>query len=50
MKKRKRKNREITKGNAPSPTSGKRACLCDDGTYSRNCCDGSLQAQGIGSV
>lgn len=32
-----------------SPKSGNRGCLCKDGTYSRECCDGSLQAQGIGS-
>ena len=33
-----------------SPKGGKRGCLCDDGkTYHRDCCDGSLQAQGIGS-
>jgi hypothetical protein len=31
-----------------SPTGGKRGCLCPDNTYSRKCCDGSLQAQGIG--
>ncbi len=28
----------------------KRACLCPNGTYSRKCCDGSLQAQGIGKI
>lgn len=34
-----------------SPKSGsRRACLCLDGTYSRECCDGSLQAQGIGPI
>lgn len=33
-----------------SPTGGKRGCACPDGTYSKNCCDGSLQAQGIGSL
>lgn len=27
-----------------------RACLCANGTYSRKCCDGSLQAQGIGKI
>ena len=32
-----------------SPNGGNRACLCEDGTYSKECCDGSLQAQGIGS-
>lgn len=33
-----------------SPKSGKRGCLCKDGTYKAECCDGSLQAQGIGSL
>lgn len=33
-----------------SPTNGRRACLCEDSTYSRKCCDGSLQAQGIGKT
>jgi hypothetical protein len=33
-----------------SPKSGKRGCLCKDGTYSSKCCDGSLEAQGIGSI
>lgn len=32
-----------------SPKGGKRGCLCDDGTYKAECCDGTLQAQGIGS-
>ena len=31
-----------------SPTGSRRGCLCDDNTYSTKCCDGSLQAQGIG--
>ena len=35
---------------APSPKNGKRGCLCPDGTYSRKCCDGSFQAQGIGNI
>lgn len=35
----------------PSPQNDSRACLCPDGkTYSRKCCDGSLQAQGIGNI
>ena len=42
------------KGKTPSlasPKSGsKRGCLCDNGKYSRECCDGSLQAQGIGNI
>lgn len=34
-----------------SPKGGKRGCLCKDGkTYSTKCCDGSLQAQGIGAI
>ena len=33
-----------------SPKGGTRGCLCPDGTYSSKCCDGSLQAQGIGLV
>ena len=34
----------------PSPQNDKRACLCKDGRYSRKCCDGSFQAQGIGNI
>lgn len=34
---------------SPKP-GGNRACLCKNGTYSRKCCDGSLQAQGVGPV
>ena len=34
-----------------SPKGTKRGCLCEDGKrYSRKCCDGSLQAQGIGNI
>jgi hypothetical protein len=33
-----------------SPKGGKRGCLCEDGTYNSKCCDGSLQAQGIGAT
>jgi hypothetical protein len=34
-----------------SPKGGRRGCLCKDGkTYSSKCCDGSLQAQGIGKI
>lgn len=31
-----------------SPTSNKKACLCEDGTYSKDCCKGELINQGIG--
>lgn len=33
-----------------TPRSNRRGCLCPDGTYSRKCCDGSLQAQGVGRI
>lgn len=33
-----------------SPKGGRRGCLCENGTYSSKCCDGSLQAQGIGVI
>lgn len=33
-----------------SPKTGNRGCLCKDNTYSRKCCDGSMQAQGIGNI
>ena len=34
-----------------SPTGSSRACLCwDSNTYSIECCDGSIWAQGIGNV
>ena len=34
-----------------SPRAGaRRGCLCKNGKYSTKCCDGSLQAQGIGKT
>lgn len=33
-----------------SPEGGKRGCLCDDNTYSKECCNGDLQNQGIGTL
>ena len=33
-----------------SPKGGRRGCLCENGTYSSKCCDGSLEAQGIGAT
>jgi len=45
---RRRKNATLSYS---SPRSSSRACLCPDGrTYSRKCCDGTLEAQGIGSL
>jgi len=39
------------KERTPSPQNDRRGCLCKDGkTYSRECCDGSYQAQGIGNI
>jgi hypothetical protein len=34
---------------SPRPGS-RRGCLCSDGKYSTKCCDGSLEAQGIGAT
>jgi hypothetical protein len=31
-----------------SPKGGKRGCLCDDGKYRKECCNGDLQNQGVG--
>ena len=34
-----------------SPRPGaRRGCLCKNGKYSTKCCDGSLQAQGVGKT
>lgn len=33
-----------------SPKGGRRGCLCDDGSYNKKCCDGTLHAQGIGKT
>ena len=34
-----------------SPRAGARqGCLCSNGKYSNKCCDGSLQAQGVGKT
>ena len=54
MNRRKKINRRSNGTIIPSrssPNSGSRACLCwDSDTYSRECCDGSLRAQGIGVI
>lgn len=45
---RRRKNATLSR---TSPRGGKRGCLCPDGkTYSSKCCDGTLEAQGIGNI
>lgn len=33
-----------------SPKGGSRGCLCKDNTYHKDCCDGSIMAQGIGVI
>jgi len=38
-----------TKGKT-SPKGGRRACLCEDNTYSIECCKGNLINQGIGTL
>lgn len=40
----------MSKDKTSSPKGGNRGCLCADGTYSIECCDGELQSQGIGSL
>lgn len=45
------KSKKFVTPSRTSPKNTKRGCLCPDGkSYSRKCCDGSLQAQGIGST
>jgi len=45
-----KRNKKATVSNS-SPKSSSRGCLCPDGkTYSTKCCDGTLQAQGVGKV
>jgi hypothetical protein len=33
-----------------SPKGGNRGCICKDGTYKKECCNGDLQAQGVGAT
>jgi hypothetical protein len=40
----------MAKNKTTSPTGGDRACLCEDGTYSKECCKGEMINQGIGSL
>jgi hypothetical protein len=45
------KNNKIFIPSRTSPNNSSRACLCwDTNTYSKSCCDGSMQAQGIGVI
>lgn len=46
----KKRNKKATVSYS-SPKSSSRGCLCPDGrTYSTKCCDGTLQAQGVGRI
>lgn len=45
------KSRNSEKKGIPShssPKNSSKACLCNDGTYSTECCEGLLHQQGIG--
>lgn len=33
-----------------SPNPSTKACLCEDGTYSKECCKGELINQGVGDT
>lgn len=46
----KKDNKEEKTPSRTSPQSTQRACVCPDSTYSRKCCDGSIGAQGIGTI
>jgi len=40
----------MAKNSYSSPKGAKRGCLCKDGTYSSECCDGELISQGVGAL
>jgi len=40
----------MSRDKSSSPKGGNRGCLCPDGTYNSECCDGELQSQGVGSL
>jgi len=40
----------MAKNSFTSPKGGKRGCICPDGTYSVECCDGELISQGVGAL
>lgn len=40
----------MAKNSYSSPKSANRGCLCKDGTYSSECCDGELISQGVGAL
>ena len=40
----------MAKRKTTSPVGGNRGCLCKDGTYSKECCEGELSQQGVGAT
>ena len=45
-----RRNRRRRNPSRTSPRESRRACLCDNGLYSRKCCRGNVINQGIGNL
>jgi hypothetical protein len=41
---------KLMRNKTTSPKGGKRGCLCKDNTYSKECCQGELIEQGVGST
>ena len=41
---------QTVKKSRTSPKGGKRGCLCEDSTYSKDCCKGELINQGVGAL
>ena len=49
----KKRKKKTPKVNTPSKTSPKglgNVCMCPDGSYSEDCCNGDIIAQGIGKL
>jgi hypothetical protein len=44
------KNKSNMPTKTTSPKGGKRGCLCKDNKYRKECCEGELSQQGIGST
>jgi hypothetical protein len=46
----KRSKPEVITPSMTSPQGGGYGCLCKDGTYHPDCCNGDLHAQGVGQL
>tara|TARA_B110000967_G_scaffold191758_1_gene217758 strand:+ start:211 stop:357 length:147 start_codon:yes stop_codon:yes gene_type:complete len=44
------KKKEVYNPSTTSPKSSRKACLCENNTYSTKCCKGNLKNQGIGNT